>query len=110
MKQLHELISQVHFSLAMLHARHVQANSEFIGHHVLTSPAHGLFHLQMAAKLGQVQAALALACLHLTLRPRKGVLRALGSSLQRPLVLDEAKAFPSLGDTLRLTKERCLDI
>lgn len=32
---------QVHFALAMLHARHVQANAEFIGHNVLTSPAQG---------------------------------------------------------------------
>lgn len=29
-------------------------------------------------------------------RPRKGVLQALGSSLQRPLSLDEAAAFPPL--------------
>ena len=33
---------QVHFALAMLHARHVQANAEFIGHNVLTSPAQGV--------------------------------------------------------------------
>ena len=86
----------MHFSLALLHARHVQAAAEFIGHNVLTSPAQGLFHLQAAADSGHVQAALALACLHLNLRPRKGVLRTLGSSLQRPLKLDEAKAFPCL--------------
>ena len=34
-------LRQVHFALAMLHARHVQANAEFIGHNVLTSPAQG---------------------------------------------------------------------
>eukprot|EP00435_Cladocopium_sp_Y103_P058622 s373_g20.t1 len=89
-----QMYSKVHFALAMLHARHVQANAEFIGHNVLTSPAQGLFHLQVSADLGNVQGALALACLHLNLRPRKGVLKALGSSLQRPLSLDEAAAFP----------------
>eukprot|EP00434_Breviolum_minutum_P017525 symbB.v1.2.015467.t1/scaffold1158.1/size134810/4 len=89
-----QMYSKVHFALAMLHARHVQAGAEFIGHNVLTSPAQGLFHLQVSADLGNIQGALALACLHLNLRPRKGVLRALGSSLQRPLSLDEAAAFP----------------
>lgn len=39
MVNAHEI--QVHFALAMLHARHVQANAEFIGHNVLTSPAQG---------------------------------------------------------------------
>ncbi|CAK8987947.1 Eukaryotic elongation factor 2 kinase (eEF-2 kinase) (eEF-2K) (Calcium/calmodulin-dependent eukaryotic elongation factor 2 kinase) [Durusdinium trenchii] len=88
------MYAKVHFALAMLHARHVQANAEFIGHNVLTSPAQGLFHLQTSAELGHVQGALSLACLHLNRRPRKGVLQALGSSLQRPLSLDEAAAFP----------------
>jgi len=37
-------------------------------------------------------------CLLRNLRPRKGVLRALGSSLQRPLSLDEAAAFPLLDE------------
>ena len=37
-------------------------------------------------------------CLFRNLRPRKGVLRALGSSLQRPLSLDEAAAFPLLDE------------
>ncbi|CAE7467187.1 Eef2k [Symbiodinium sp. CCMP2456] len=89
-----EIYRHVHFALAMLHARHVQANAEFIGHNVLTSPAQGLFHLQVSAQLGSIPGALALACLHLNIRPRKGVLRALGTSLQRPLTLDESAAFP----------------
>eukprot|EP00439_Symbiodinium_sp_Y106_P059109 s3446_g8.t1 len=89
-----EIYRHVHFALAMLHARHVQANAEFIGHNVLTSPAQGLFHLQVSAQLGSIPGALALACLHLSIRPRKGVLRALGTSLQRPLTLDESAAFP----------------
>lgn len=89
-----EIYRHVHFALAMLHARHVQVNAEFIGHNVLTSPAQGLFHLQVSAQLGSIPGALALACLHLSIRPRKGVLRALGTSLQRPLTLDESAAFP----------------
>ncbi|CAJ1330292.1 unnamed protein product [Effrenium voratum] len=87
-----QMYAKVHFALAMLHARHVQAGAEFIGHNVLTSPAQGLFHLQVAAQLGSVQGALALACLHRDLRPRKGVLKALGGALQRPL-RDEAQSL-----------------
>ena len=37
----HLPLREVHFALAMLHARHVQAGAEFIGHNVLTSPAQG---------------------------------------------------------------------
>lgn len=84
----------VHYSLAMLHARQVQAGAEFIGQNVLASPAQGLYHLRTAAELDSVPAMLALACLHLQIRPRKGVLRALSTSQQLPLVLDEAAALP----------------
>merc|ERR1711933_207598 len=85
---------QVHLALATLHARHVQSGDEFIGHNVLASPAQGLFHLRTAAQQGSVSAMITLACLLLQIRPRKGVMRALTSSLQQPLEKDEAAALP----------------
>lgn len=88
------MYAQVHFTLALLHARHVQVSDEFIGHNVLASPAQGLFHLRTAAELGSVAAMLALACLHLEVRPRKGVFRALGKNLQQPLTYDPVAALP----------------
>jgi len=90
----HDKYARVHFALAQLHAKHVQAGDDFIGHNVLASPAQGLFHLRTAAAKGSVSAMLTLACLQLQVRPRKGVMRALSSSLQQPLEKDEAAALP----------------
>jgi len=88
--------ARVHLALAQLHAKHVQAGDDFIGHNVLASPAQGLFHLRTAAEQGSLSAMLTLSCLQLQIRPRKGVMRALSSSLQQPLERDETAALPNI--------------
>jgi hypothetical protein len=61
---------------------------------LFASPSAGLFHLKASADLGSPGAMLALACLHLQLRPRKGVLAALVQDQYRqtPLPPDPAAA------------------
>ena len=87
-----KLHAPIHFALGLLHARAVRAGDESVGPGVFASPARGLFHLARSAEGGHTPAMTALACLHLQVRPRKGVLTALSESLQAPLPLDPAKA------------------
>ena len=61
----------IHHALALQHARSVRSGEEVLAPGVFTSPAIGLFHLSTAAELGHVPSMLALACLHLHIRPRK---------------------------------------
>ena len=82
----------IHYALALLHARHVHAGDDVFGPGLFASPASGLFHLRRSAQEGHVAAMLALACLLQGVKPRKGVLRALGQALQRPLPIDARSA------------------
>ncbi|KAL1496419.1 hypothetical protein AB1Y20_016374 [Prymnesium parvum] len=86
------LHAPLHLALALQHARAVRAADEMVGPSLLASPALGLFHLSTAADEGSVPAMLALACIHQHIRPRKGVLSSLASSLQVPLPIDHAAA------------------
>ena len=83
----------IHFSLALLHARAVRGGDETIGPGSRASPSLGLFHLGESAALGHMPALLACACLHSGVKPRKGVLAALGDSLQTPLAVNRQAAL-----------------
>ena len=82
----------IHFALAMLHARAVRAGDETIGPASIATPSLGFFHLKTSAELGHLPAIISLACLHQQLKPRKGVLAALGQGLQKPLAIDHEAA------------------
>eukprot|EP00656_Telonema_subtile_P035210 TRINITY_DN3919_c0_g1_i10.p1 TRINITY_DN3919_c0_g1~~TRINITY_DN3919_c0_g1_i10.p1 ORF type:complete len:234 (+),score=48.16 TRINITY_DN3919_c0_g1_i10:284-985(+) len=74
--------AEVHFRLAMMHARAVHRNEELLTRGIPTSPSAGIFHLETAATLGHTRAALMCAQLFAGMRPSKAALRALVAALQ----------------------------